>query len=83
MARRGWQGVETSMKTQQVRVDRAFYLDGKPTKVGEEIEVPYLLAVELRACNKATFIEPKAPAAEVKAAKAPEPKAAEPQKGAK
>lgn len=71
------------MKTQWIKVERAFYLDQKPTKVGDEIEVPYLLAVELRATNKASFIEPKAPAAEVKAAKAPETKAAEPQKGAK
>lgn len=71
------------MKTQLIRVERSFYLDGKPTKVGEEIEVAYVLAQELRTVNKASFVEPKAPAPEVKAAKAPEPKAAEPQKGAK
>jgi hypothetical protein len=70
------------MKRQLIRVERAFYLDGKPTKVGDEIEVSYFLAVELKASNKATLIEPKAPPPEAKA-KAPEPKAAEPQKGVK
>lgn len=68
------------MKTQLIRVERAFYLDGKPTKVGEEIEVPLSLAVELRTTNKASFVVPKAAAEPVKA---PAPKAAEPQKGAK
>jgi hypothetical protein len=69
------------MKTEFVKVLRPFILDGKPTKAGDVIEVPYLLSVELRTAKKAE----KADAPE-RAARAPAPsvsKAAEPQKGVK
>ena len=69
------------MKTEKIRVLRAFILDGQPTKVGEVIEVPAVFAVELRTAKKAEKVEPQAPTpAEPK----PDSKAAtRPQKGEK
>ena len=70
------------MKTEFVKVLRPFILDGKPTKVGYGIEVPHLLAVELRTARKAEKTD-----APERAARAPaqpgSTKAAEPQKGVK
>lgn len=69
------------MKTEFLKVLRPFILDSKPTKVGDVIEVPHLLAVELRTAKKAEKTDaperaPRAPAPSVS-------KAAEPQKGVK
>lgn len=44
-----------------VRALRAFYLAGKPVKVGEVVLVPHVLAQELRGAHKAEITE--APAA--------------------
>lgn len=68
------------MKTTHILVKRAFYLNGKPTEVDKVIEVNSLFANELVAAGKAEVTNP--PAAPEKP-KAPESKAAEPQKGAK
>jgi len=46
-------------QTTSVRVVRAFYLNGKPTKVNETIDVPRLLALELKAANKVEIVQPK------------------------
>jgi len=40
------------MKKEIVEVVRPFMLDGEPTKVGQVIEVPVTLAIELRTANK-------------------------------
>lgn len=59
---------QTQPKTQNVRVLRSFYFQGKPTKVNETIEVPRTFALELKAAHKAEFVEPK-----------PEPEAKKPE----
>jgi hypothetical protein len=69
------------MKTEFVKVLRPFVLDSKPTKVGDVIEVPSLLAVELRTAKKAEKTDPPVRAPRVESA--PESKAAQPQKGVK
>ena len=68
------------MKTEKIKVLRAFILDGKPTKVGDEIEVPAVFAIELRTAKKAERVEPK-PAEPVE--QKPVSVAAKPQKGEK
>lgn len=67
------------MKTQTVKVLRAFLIEGKPQKVGEVIEVPAGFASELRSGNKVAFVAPEAKPSESK----PVSSAATPQKGAK
>jgi hypothetical protein len=44
---------------QEVRVERAFYFNGKPTKVGETIELPRIFASEMIAAHKAKAIAAK------------------------
>ena len=66
------QAQSTQPKVQSVRVTRAFYLNGKPTKVNETIELPRILALEMKAANKVEFIEAKQePAVEAKKPDAP------------
>lgn len=50
------------MKTQKVRVVRAFYWKGEPTKVGDVVEVPEVFAAELVAAKKAERVAEQAPA---------------------
>lgn len=69
------------MKKETIKVLRPFILDGDPTKVGDIIEVPSSLAIELRTAKKAAKVEPAAPAAEP--AKQPVPNATKSQKGEK
>lgn len=68
------------MKLEALKVLRPFYLDGKPTKVGEIVEVPSSLSAELRAAKKAEKTE------KVEKVEAPKPQvlsAAKPPKGEK
>jgi hypothetical protein len=67
------------MKTETVKVLRAFILDGSPTKVGDVITVPASLAIELRTAKKAEKHEVPVKATETK----PDSSAAKPQKGEK
>ncbi len=69
------------MKTEKIKVLRAFILDGSPTKVGSVIEVPVSLGIELRTAKKAEKVV-EVPA-EKPAETVPESKAAAPQKGVK
>jgi hypothetical protein len=48
-------------QTRKVRVERAFYVSGTPTKVGDVVELPRVLALEMVAAKKATFVS-EAPA---------------------
>lgn len=48
-------------RMKRIRVLRAFYWQGKPTVVSDELEVPALFAAELVAAHKAEFIQPAAP----------------------
>lgn len=50
------------MQTRQVRVLRAFYFNGAPTKVGDVIEVSAIFGTELIAAKKAEAFEPPAKA---------------------
>jgi len=52
---------ETNMQlqTQKVRVTRMFYFDRKPQRVGDVVELPKIFANEVRAANKAEFVEDK------------------------
>lgn len=44
-------------------VERAFYYQGKPTKVGEEVTLPRIFALEMEAVKKLRLIkEPAKPA---------------------
>jgi hypothetical protein len=45
--------------TVKVRVLRAFLLKTEPQKVGKEMELPRLLALELHGLNKVEFIKPE------------------------
>ena len=67
------------MKTEKIRVLRPFILDCAPTKVGDVIEVPASLAIELRTAKKAEKVVEAKTEPELKT----EPKAAVPQKGVK
>lgn len=58
------------LQMKKVRVLRAFYdHNRKPTKTGDIVEIPKWLAVEVRAANKAEYIEEQTapPAANEKA----------------
>ena len=68
------QAQQKQPQTASVRVVRAFYLNGKPTKVNETIDVPRLLALELKAANKVEIVAVKA---EPKAEEKPEAKKTE------
>lgn len=46
--------------TVKVRVLRAFLLKTEPQKVGAELDLPRLLALELHGLNKVEFVQPKA-----------------------
>ena len=70
------QAQQQQPQTTSVRVVRAFYLNGKPTKVNETIDVPRLLALELKAANKVEIVATKA---EPKVEEKLEPKKAESQ----
>jgi len=50
---------ETTMQlqTQKVRVLRTFYFDRKAQKVGAVVELPKIFAIEVRAANKAEFVD--------------------------
>jgi hypothetical protein len=57
---------ENDMQAQQqqpqirsARVLRPFYFNGKPTKVGETIELPRIFALEMKAAHKVELIEVK------------------------
>ena len=52
--------LETSMQTRHVRVVRAFYFNGEPTKVGAIVEVPSVFGAELIASKKAEAADPPA-----------------------
>jgi hypothetical protein len=69
------------MKTEKIKVLRAFILDGSPTKVGDVIVVPASLGIELRTAKKAEKVVE--PPAEKPVEPVIEPKAATPQKGVK
>jgi hypothetical protein len=49
--------LEKDMQTQSVRVVRAFYYQGKPTKVGTMVELPKVFAKEMIAARKAEEVE--------------------------
>ena len=49
--------LEKDMQTQSVRVVRAFYYQGKPTKVGTLVELPKVFAKEMIAAKKAEEVE--------------------------
>lgn len=49
-----------ALAMQSVRVERAFYWQGKPTKVGEVLELPGIFAREMIAAHKAVAIAAKA-----------------------
>lgn len=68
------------MQTKTVRVLRAFFLDGKPTKVGTTIELPAVFALEMCAAHKAELVQKPAAAPVVRGA---DGKTAENPKGAK
>lgn len=51
----------------RIRVERAFYHQGKPTKVGDELTLPRMVALELIATNKASHAAAAAPAPAVQA----------------
>lgn len=69
--------LEVTMKTAQVRVKRAFFYNGEPTKVGAVLEVPAVFAAELIAAKKAERVsdepaktdKPQEPAAKAKGGK--------------
>lgn len=44
---------------QSVRVERAFYFNGAPTKVGQEIELPSIFAREMIAAKKCSALASK------------------------
>lgn len=46
--------------TRRVRVLRPFIFRGEPTKVGDEIDLPRLVAIDVIAGNKAEAVPPKA-----------------------
>lgn len=45
------------MQTKTVRVERAFFYAGKPTKVGDVIDLPHVFALEMIAAHKATAFD--------------------------
>jgi hypothetical protein len=47
----------TTMKTQYVKVVRAFFWQGKPTKVGDVIELPSSFAAEMVTNHKAERVD--------------------------
>lgn len=49
--------LEIPMQTRYVRVLRAFYYNGEPTKVGAIVEVPAVFGAELIASKKAEAAE--------------------------
>lgn len=58
------------MQTKTVRVERAFFYAGKPTKVGEVLPLPHVFALEMIAAHKASAVQEKE-----------EPKKEDPKKG--
>jgi len=64
------QAQQAQPQTQSIRVLRAFYYQGKPTKVDEILDLPRLFALELQAAKKVEFVQQKAE-------EKPEPKKAE------
>jgi len=53
------------VQSQEVRVLRAFYFKGEPQKVGTKVTLPKILAIEVRAANKAEFVDEKTETAPV------------------
>jgi len=53
------QAQQAQPQVQSARVIRSFYFNGKPTKVGETIELPRFFALEMKAANKVAIIAPK------------------------
>jgi len=53
------QAQQAQPKMENARVLRSFYFNGKPTKVGETIELPRFFALEMKAANKVAIIAPK------------------------
>ena len=45
------------MQTKTIRATRAFYHRGKLIKIGDVIDMPMVLALEMRAANKGEIIE--------------------------
>lgn len=70
------QAQQKQPQMQSVRIVRAFYFNGKPTKVGETIELPRLFALEMKAAHKVEIVA-------AKAEDKPEPKKAEARAGQK
>ena len=61
------QAQTTQPQTLNVRVLRAFYFGGKPTKVNETIELPRIFAQEMKAAHKVEILPAKPePAPEAK-----------------
>jgi hypothetical protein len=56
--------LETTMNTKHGRVLRAFYFNGKPTVVGEPVELPAVFALEMAAAKKLELIDKPARAIE-------------------
>lgn len=72
------------MSKRSIKVERGFYIERKPQKVGDVIEVGAAFAKELVDARKASFYEPPVvPEPKAKAAASTELKAALPQKGEK
>jgi hypothetical protein len=70
------------MANERLKVLRPFILDGKPTTVGQVIEVPPAFGIELRTAKKAEKTDEPLRAPREPEQK-PVQKAAEPQKGVK
>lgn len=62
------------MQTQTVRVTRAFYVSGKSLAVGEVVDLPKLLAIEVKAAGKVEFVDGPARVADAGEKKKPEAK---------
>lgn len=69
---------ENNMQTKKGRVLRAFYYQGKPTVVGQVVELPRVFALEMAAANKLELLEDPKP----EAAAAADAKSKADQKGA-
>jgi len=53
--------LENIMQTKKGRVLRAFYYQGKPTKVNETVELPRVFALEMASAHKLELIEDPKP----------------------
>ncbi len=49
------------MQTKTVRVTRAFYVNGKATKIGDVLDLPHVFALEMLAAHKVVPAEKPKP----------------------